>query len=327
MTTAAQESAAQFLFAARNRGTPGDRIPDAFRPADIDAALAIQQRVNALTGLAVGGWKCSVPSAARAILAAPIYAPTIRRESPCPLPAVGGVAKIEPEVAFLVGRDLPPRGTPYTEQEIRSAIGAAHLVIELIGARYADPASVGFQNCSPTTSPMRASSSVPPSPTPSRDRSSISRSSCVRRRARCTPARASIRTDTRCCRCTGSRTIWPCAATSCGRDRSSPPAPTPACVEVPLATPLTFAVRRSPRVLPGRPRAPASCERGSAAVGVRRGAARSKTGDEPRGARHRRDLARPAAGGQGRLLRLAQPRAHARTRRHPGLSPRPALSS
>jgi 2-keto-4-pentenoate hydratase len=47
-------------------------------------------------------------------------------------------------VAFLLGRDLPPRGTPYTEQEIRSAIGAAHLVIELIGARYADPASVSF---------------------------------------------------------------------------------------------------------------------------------------------------------------------------------------
>lgn len=144
MTTAAQESAAQYLFAARTRGTPGDRIPEAFRPADIDAALAIQQRVHALTGLQVGGWKCSVPSAARAILAAPIYAPTIRRDSPCPLPAVGGIAKIEPEVAFRLGRDLPPRGTPYTEEEIRSAIGAAHLVIELIGARYADPASVSF---------------------------------------------------------------------------------------------------------------------------------------------------------------------------------------
>jgi 2-keto-4-pentenoate hydratase len=144
MPTADQESAAQYLFAARTRGTPGARIPEAFRPADIDAALAIQQRVAALVGADVGGWKCSVPSAARTVLAAPIFAPTIHRSSPCPLPAAGDIAKIEPEIAFRLGRDLPPRATPYSEEEIRAAIGAAHLVIELIGGRYNDPSSVGY---------------------------------------------------------------------------------------------------------------------------------------------------------------------------------------
>jgi 2-keto-4-pentenoate hydratase len=144
MPTTAQESAAQYLFAARTRGTPGARIPEACRPDDIDAALAIQQRITALAGVGVGGWKCSVPSAARPVLAAPIYAPTIRRESPCPLPAAGGIAKIEPEVAFLLGRDLPGRATPYTEEEVRAAVSAAHLVVELIRARYTDPGSVSY---------------------------------------------------------------------------------------------------------------------------------------------------------------------------------------
>lgn len=144
MPTPAQESAAQYLYTARVRGTPGARIPEAERPADIEDALAIQQRVAALVGQDIGAWKCSVPSAARPVLAAPIFAPTIHRGSPCPLPAAGGVAKIEPEVAFMLGRDLPPRATPYTEEEIRAAIGTAHLVVELIGARYSDPGSVTF---------------------------------------------------------------------------------------------------------------------------------------------------------------------------------------
>ena len=46
---------------------------------------------------------------------------------------------------------------------------------------------------------------------------------------------------------------------------------------------------------------------------------------EPRRTRRRRDLARPPAGGARRLPRVAQPRAHARARGHPRLSPRPPL--
>jgi hypothetical protein len=49
------ESAAQFLMAARKRGTPGTRIPEACRPATIDEGLAIQRRVADLVGSAGGG--------------------------------------------------------------------------------------------------------------------------------------------------------------------------------------------------------------------------------------------------------------------------------
>jgi 2-keto-4-pentenoate hydratase len=139
-----QEAAAQFLAAARRTGTPGARLPEDIRPADLDAALVIQRRVVALLGEAVGGWKCSVPSEARALNVAPIFASTIFRKSPCTIVTTGPVARIEPEVAFVMGRDLPKRDTPYTEAEIRSAIAEPHLVLELLGTRYADSASASW---------------------------------------------------------------------------------------------------------------------------------------------------------------------------------------
>jgi 2-keto-4-pentenoate hydratase len=144
MITAQQESAAQFLAAARKIGLPGGRLPEATRPADLESALAIQRRVVELLGQAVGGWKCSVPSELRPILAAPIYASTIYRESPCPVVVTGNVARIEPEVAFIIGRDLPRRDAPYSEAEIRSAIKEPRLVLELLGTRYAHPADVSW---------------------------------------------------------------------------------------------------------------------------------------------------------------------------------------
>jgi 2-keto-4-pentenoate hydratase len=144
MTTAATESAARFLVAARQSRRPGERIPEVSRPADITAALAIQQRVTELLGLPIGGWKCSVPTTPRPVSMAPIYAPTIFSSSPCPILPIAGMARIEPEIAFVIGRDLPRRATAYTEAEVRAAIRAPHLVLELIGPRYADPATAAF---------------------------------------------------------------------------------------------------------------------------------------------------------------------------------------
>jgi len=144
MTTPAQEAAAQFLYAARRSRTPGPRIPVDARPADVADALAIQKRVGELVGQPAGGWKCSVPSDPRPVLAAPIFAPTIVSTSPCPVIASSATAKIEPEIAFIVARDLPARATAYSDAEIRSALREARFVLELIGPRYADPAAITF---------------------------------------------------------------------------------------------------------------------------------------------------------------------------------------
>ena len=141
--TATTEAAA-FLLNARRSRKAGERIPEACRPADAAAAIAIQRRVTELLGIPIGGWKCSVPTAQRPVIMAPIYATTIAVGSPCPILPIGGMARVEPEVAFVLGRDLPPRDQPYTEAEIRSAIREPRLVLELIGPRYADPTAASF---------------------------------------------------------------------------------------------------------------------------------------------------------------------------------------
>lgn len=149
MNTTAHESAAQFLLAARNRGTPGPRIPVEYRPAEVADAVAIQARVAELVGQPIGGYKCSLPAEQRPIWCAPIFAPTVVRQSPCPVMGSGGSAKIEPEIAFVIARDLPARSTPYREEDVRDAVKEARLVLEILGSRYAeygDPAVTAVEN-------------------------------------------------------------------------------------------------------------------------------------------------------------------------------------
>ena len=136
--------AARHLAAARLSGRPGARLPESCRPPDIESALAIQRRVVASMGQAIGGWKCSLPPAVGRINAAPILAPTIVRTSPCAVTATGVVGRIEPEVAFVMAADLPKRERPYSETEVRAAIAQSHLVLELLGTRYAAPAEVDW---------------------------------------------------------------------------------------------------------------------------------------------------------------------------------------
>ncbi|HXX85357.1 MAG TPA: 2-keto-4-pentenoate hydratase [Casimicrobiaceae bacterium] len=141
---AATESAARFLIDARRERRAGGRLPEGIRPGDVDAALAIQQRVTELLALPIGGWKCSLPVPERPVAVAPIYAPTIFASSPCPILPIAGKARIEPEIAFVMDGDLPPRAARYDEAEVRAAIGEPRLVLELIGPRYADPAALSF---------------------------------------------------------------------------------------------------------------------------------------------------------------------------------------
>ena len=105
------ESAAQFLMAARKRGTPGTRIPEACCPTGIEDALAVQRRVTELVGSAIGGYKCSVPTEARPVAYAPIFGPTIAQASPVAVRATGPTIQVEPEIACVIGRDLLPRST------------------------------------------------------------------------------------------------------------------------------------------------------------------------------------------------------------------------
>lgn len=144
LTSAQIDQAALHLLAARRAAQPGPRLPDACRPLELCDALAIQRRVQALLGVATGGWKCSLPTPERSISYAAIFAPSISRTSPYRVATRTRLARIEPEIAFVLGRDLPTRNRPYSEDDVRSAIAETRLVLEILGSRYAEPGAVGF---------------------------------------------------------------------------------------------------------------------------------------------------------------------------------------
>jgi len=134
------EQAAQFLAAAYRTGTRGERMPEAFRPGDNETALAIQERATNILGEPVGGWKASAPKPDK-IMMAPIYARDIVRGDRCAIVPVDGMAAIEPEIAYVIRRDLPAGAG---DDEIRAAIGETRLVLELIGSRFLHPDELTF---------------------------------------------------------------------------------------------------------------------------------------------------------------------------------------
>jgi 2-keto-4-pentenoate hydratase len=134
------DQAAQHLMNARRARTRGERIPEASRPRDLETALAIQDRVTALVGEDIGGYKVSAPKPGK-IMRAPIFASNIHRGERISIVPRDSKAAIEPEIAFLLSRDLQPGAS---EEEIRAAIGETRLVLELIGSRYANPAEASF---------------------------------------------------------------------------------------------------------------------------------------------------------------------------------------
>ncbi|PFH09925.1 2-keto-4-pentenoate hydratase [Collimonas sp. PA-H2] len=135
--------AAAILAERRRSGQPGDRLPPDLRPQDADTALAIQAGVTRQLGEHVAAWKCGLPSEGWPVLA-PIYAASVHCSSPCLAWTRGGQVRVEPELAFVLGRDLPARAAPYQPAEIDAAIASTHLALELIDSRYTDPAQASF---------------------------------------------------------------------------------------------------------------------------------------------------------------------------------------
>src|SRR5262245_7353766 len=124
------EEAARILSAARREKRLMQSLPASCRVASNDEALVIQRRIMELLGEPIGGWKAALPHP-RGPFVAPLPGSAIVSKSPCPILLHDGVVKIEPEIAFVIGRDLGPREQPYVESDLRQAIARTHVVLEL----------------------------------------------------------------------------------------------------------------------------------------------------------------------------------------------------
>ncbi|MFZ6724042.1 2-keto-4-pentenoate hydratase [Undibacterium sp. MH2W] len=142
---ASLEAASHILAQRRRSGVRGERLSITLRPTTIDDAMEIQRRLSHHMQCDIAGWKCAVPADDKIVLA-PIFETTVFREKESIICSVSDdkSVKIEPELAFVLGHDLPPRELAYSDMEMRAAISHVHLALEIIGCRYADPTSASF---------------------------------------------------------------------------------------------------------------------------------------------------------------------------------------
>ena len=117
-------------------------------------------KINSTLGDHVG-WKCGAcdkKGQSQLGLNEPFRAPLHRYRvfqqshlhSPTSIPTVlqRGLLAVEAEFAFILGRSLPPRTLPYTQQELWDAVAVVVPAIEVVGTRWSGAAfqqATGFQ--------------------------------------------------------------------------------------------------------------------------------------------------------------------------------------
>lgn len=135
-----KEAAIEFL-SRRKAGVKAPRLDTSIRPKTIDDVLAIHAEMAKIETTV--GWKCLLPPSPEKIVAAPIF--NLQQDTQeIALFAESGEALIEPEIAFVLGKDLPERNEDYSESELFDAIASAHMALELMQRRYAPDAGQQF---------------------------------------------------------------------------------------------------------------------------------------------------------------------------------------
>ncbi|GAD89667.1 MULTISPECIES: hypothetical protein [Vibrio] len=143
MTTLYTEAAKE-LLSRRVAGTKAPRLAENIRPTTLEDALQTQAAMIELKNGAVGGWKCLNPLGEGKYIVAPIFADSVNSGDTCELFMDNGAARIEPEIGFKLGKDLPANAEGYTEEQINDAIGSCHMALELMQARFAADSDAEF---------------------------------------------------------------------------------------------------------------------------------------------------------------------------------------
>jgi len=148
-----REKIAARLVAARDPRAPAVSPEDAALPRSLAEAYRVQEAVVRRTaaggwGRAVGrpwGWKVAAASVAAMRwhrIAEPIRGRMFAGgllQSPAKLPAGRyRPCLIEPEIAFTLGRDLPPRARPYAPAEVAAGVATCHPAMEIAASAYGD---------------------------------------------------------------------------------------------------------------------------------------------------------------------------------------------
>lgn len=123
MDKATIDKAADFIIATRDSNTKIDRMPESLRPASLDEANTIQDTVVTRRGDAVAGWKVLLNADGTWLYGNMLKSHCFESGATVPSKLMGD-RNIEVEIAFRFDKDLPPRATDYTQDEVAAAASA-----------------------------------------------------------------------------------------------------------------------------------------------------------------------------------------------------------
>jgi 2-keto-4-pentenoate hydratase len=136
MDRAAIDAAGEALAAAWKSGTHIEQLPEGSWPQSAEEAFAIQDAMIARLELKVAGFKVGRTAGEQWLVGA-ILEPRLFASGakvPAQLASLRGV---ECEIAFRFDRDLPPRPTDYTYDEVADA-ATAMIGFEIVDSRFSD---------------------------------------------------------------------------------------------------------------------------------------------------------------------------------------------
>lgn len=143
-------AASRLLVQHWRDGTKLDALERNLRPQSRADGYAIQAALETQSLGKLFGWKIAATSEAGQ-KHINVTGPLAGRIMSDTLIADGGAASMkgnemrvgEPEFAFRMGRDLPPRATPYSVDDVLAAVDTLHPAIEIPDSRFADFVSAG----------------------------------------------------------------------------------------------------------------------------------------------------------------------------------------
>jgi 2-keto-4-pentenoate hydratase len=129
------------LIEARKSGGKMKTYPGPM-PANKKTAFAIQSAVREKLGWKHVGWKigCTSERAQKALKAdgpfpGPVYAERLYKSGVHLETLPENSRTTEPEIAFTLAQNLPPRGDAYTVDEVLAAVASVHPAIEIVNPR------------------------------------------------------------------------------------------------------------------------------------------------------------------------------------------------
>jgi 2-keto-4-pentenoate hydratase len=143
-------AASRTLHAHWQAGTKLANLEASLRPSGRAEGYAIQAALENYSSANLYGWKIAATSEAGQ-KHINVEGPMAGRILPETVIPDGGIAAMagnemrvgEPEFAFRMGRDLPPRSLAYTVQQVLDAVDTLHPAIEIPDSRFSDFVSAG----------------------------------------------------------------------------------------------------------------------------------------------------------------------------------------